>query len=150
MLIGIPGSGKSTWIKNQNFNMNDTVIVSTDNIIEERAAAKGMTYSDVFQNEIKSATMEMNQNLKNAISAGKNIVWDQTNLTKKSRKPKLAQFPEEYEKIAVVLQTPNKQELKNRLENRPGKIIPANVLLGMISQLEMPTDNEGFHSIVFV
>ena len=147
MLIGIPGSGKTTWIKNQNFNTDDTVIVSTDNIIEERAASKGMTYSDVFQDEIKSATAEMNNNLKNAIAQKKNIVWDQTNLTVKTRRSKLAQIPDEYQKIAVLLSTPTKEELKIRLDNRPGKIIPNNILMGMISQLDPPSKLEGWDEI---
>ena len=147
MLIGISGSGKSTWIQHQNFNMDDTVIVSTDNIIEERAAAKGMTYSDVFQDEIKSATAEMNNRIKLAIEQKKNVVWDQTNLTVKSRRPKVIQFSEEYEKIAVCFATPDEVELKRRLNNRPGKVIPANIVLAMKSQLQMPTVEEGFHLI---
>lgn len=147
MLIGIPGSGKSTWIQNQNFNLNDTVIVSTDNIIEERAAVKGMTYSDVFQDEIKSATAEMNQILQNAVANNKDIVWDQTNLTAKTRRPKLMKFPTEYEKVAVFFATPDDVELQRRLGNRVGKVIPANVVLAMKSQLQLPHVDEGFDRI---
>lgn len=150
MLIGVPGSGKSTWIQNQNFNFNNTVIVSTDNIIEDRAVAKGLTYSDIFQDEIKSATAEMNDSLKAAIAQQKDIVWDQTNLTKKTRRPKLMQFPIEYEKIAVFFVTPDDVELQRRLGNRPGKTIPANVLLGMKSQLQLPQLDEGFDYIEYV
>jgi predicted kinase len=149
MLIGVPGSGKSTWIKNQNFDSN-VVIISTDDIIERHAQAQGLTYSEVFQNEIKAATAEMNRNLADAIAKNKDIVWDQTNLTAKSRKPKLSQIPNTYEKHAVFFKTPDEQELKRRLASRPGKTIPANVVLGMKSQLQMPTVEEGFDFIHIV
>jgi predicted kinase len=148
MMIGIPGSGKSTWLAKQAFDWARTRIISTDNIIDQRAAAQGKTYSDVFQKEIKSATSEMNQQLKAAIAAGDDIVWDQTNLTKKSRAGKLSQIPEEYHKVAVVFRTPDDVELTKRLANRPGKHIPPNVLLAMKSQLEMPTSGEGFDEII--
>lgn len=150
MLIGVPGSGKSTWIANLNEDMSNTVVISSDNIIERRAAEQGLTYSDVFQNEIKSATAEMNQNLKAAIAQGKNVIWDQTNLTAKNRKSKLAMFPEEYVKIAVFFPTPDNDEWQRRLANRPGKVIPNNILLGMNSQLEQPSLKEGFDQVYSV
>ena len=146
MLIGVPGSGKSTWIKNANLDSN-TVIISTDDIIEKRARAQGLTYSDVFQAEIKSATAEMNRILGDALANNKDIVWDQTNLTVKSRRSKLAQIPEQYLKIAVYFSTPDNAELQRRLDNRPGKVIPSNVVLGMKSQLQLPMLDEGWHEI---
>jgi predicted kinase len=149
MLVGVPGSGKSTWIKNQNFDSN-TVVISTDDIIEQRARAQGLTYSDVFQTEIKSATAEMNRILMDAVANNKDIVWDQTNLTVKSRRPKLAQIPKEYLKIAVYFATPADVELQRRLNNRPGKVIPANIVLGMKSQLQMPALDEGFDRVQYV
>lgn len=148
MLIGVPASGKSTWIANQNFDISNTVVISSDNIIERKAAERGLTYSDVFQDEVKAATAEMNDNLKTAISQRKNIIWDQTNLTAKTRKSKLAVFPEDYEKIAVFFNTPNESEWHRRLSSRPGKTIPMNVLIGMKSQLEKPSLDEGFIKIL--
>lgn len=147
MLVGIPGSGKSTWIANQAFDWNTTRIISTDNIIERRAQEQGKTYSEVFQQEIKSATAQMNAELKQAIKDGANIIWDQTNLTRKARASKLAAVPEEYLKVAVFFPTPDDAELKRRLASRPGKTIPANVVLGMKSQIERPSRDEGFDEV---
>lgn len=148
MLIGIPGSGKSTWLAKQAFDWTKTRIISTDNIIERRAQEQGKTYSEVFQKEIKGATHQMNRDLKQAIAAGDDIVWDQTNLTKKSRANKLSEIPDSYRKVAVFFSTPDDAELKRRLASRPGKTIPANVVLGMRSQLERPSKAEGFDEIV--
>ena len=150
MMIGVPSSGKSTWIANQNFDWNNTMVVSSDAIIDQRAAAQGKTYSDVFRDEIKSATAEMNQNLRNAIANKMDIIWDQTNLTAKSRAGKLAQIPKNYRKIAVFFPTPNEKELQRRLASRPGKTIPHNIVMGMMSQLEKPSETEGFDEIITV
>lgn len=151
MLTGVPGSGKSFFIKNliNSFFPNCTfTVISTDNIIEERATSQGKTYSEVFQDEIKSATVEMHTRLAAAIKANDNIIWDQTNLTKKVRKSKISNIPDEYQKVSVFFPTPDIEELNARLANRPGKIIPPNIVLGMISQLEQPSIDEGFDSII--
>lgn len=150
MLIGVPASGKSTWIKGQNFNFDDLVVISTDKFIDAEAALTGKTYSEVFQSAIKKATHLMAEDLKMAIQDGSDIVWDQTNLTAKSRAGKLAQIPDTYHKIAVFFSTPDDAELRRRLDSRPGKTIPANIVMGMKSQLERPTQAEGFDQIIFV
>lgn len=151
MLIGVPGSGKSTWIKSHDWD--NTVIISTDDIIDRRAAQQGKTYSDVFQSEIKSASAEMEQNLKQAIKADKNIIWDQTNLTPNARRAKLAKVPSKYKKVAVFFKTPSDAILYNRLTKRAtdsGKHIPRNIVMGMMSQLTPPSTDEGFDEIVTV
>lgn len=148
MLCGVPGSGKSTWVSNQKFDLNSTIIISTDDIIERRAKAAGKTYSDVFKKEVKSATTEMNLNLNNALKLNKNIVWDQTNITVKSRASKLAKIPDTYKKIGVFFSVPPIEELNQRLNNRPGKIIPYNIVMGMVKQLEQFTEDEGFDEII--
>lgn len=150
MLVGVPGSGKSTWLAKQSFDWTNTIIASTDNIISHRAEDQGKTYSEVFQQEIKSATAEMNNLIRDALAEGLNVIHDQTNLTAKTRASKLAQVPDVYEKVAVFFPTPSDDELKRRLASRPGKMIPANVVLAMKSQLQMPTEAEGFDQVQIV
>jgi predicted kinase len=149
-MVGVPGSGKSTWIANQNFDWTKTMVVSTDAIIDQRAAAQGKTYSDVFQSEIKSATAEMNKNLRDAIANEMDIIWDQTNASIKSRAGKMAQIPNDYRKVAVFFPTPNEKELRRRLHSRPGKNIPMHVVHSMISQIQPPTTAEGFDEVITV
>ena len=148
MMIGVPGSGKSTWIANQNFDWNRTAIISTDNIIDQRAVAQGKSYSDVFQKEIKSATAEMNQNLRDAIDNQMDIIWDQTNVTARARQSKLRSIPSNYQKIAVFFATPEWNELQKRLSSREGKNIPSNIVMSMMSQLEPPNEHEGWDKII--
>ncbi len=140
MMIGVPGSGKSTWINNQHWAGN-CALVSTDKLIELEAGRQGKTYNDVFNDYIKEATRIMNEDVKAAVEAGQDIIWDQTNTSKKSRKSKLAQVSG-YRKVAVVFDVPQEDELKRRLDGRPGKNIPWSVMESMIKNLEVPTEGE--------
>ena len=148
MLVGVPGSGKSTWINSQEWS-RDCVLVSTDKLIELEAARQGKTYNDVFKDYIGEATRIMNEDIREAVEAGKDIIWDQTNTSRKSRKTKLAQV-EGYYKIAVLFPIPEKDEWNRRINNRPGKIIPEAVLKAMAEGLQKPTEEEGFKEIWYV
>ena len=148
MLIGVPAAGKSTWIKNQDWTTN-TVVVSSDRFIDDYAEQQGKTYNEVFEEYAPIAMRLMNNQVSIAQANGCNIVWDQTNTTVKSRKSKLAMLPN-YEKIAVFFQTPEPEVLAWRLDNRPGKSIPWNVMRSMIENLQAPTEDEGFKEILYV
>jgi predicted kinase len=144
-LVGVPGSGKSTWIKNQDWT-EDCVIVSTDEFVEDYAKEVGSTYSDVFDEYMPTAVKLMADKVVRAREAGKDIVWDQTSTSEKSRVRKFNMLPN-YEHIAVVFKTPNEDELARRLNSRPGKSIPDHVMRSMINHFEMPTEEEGFKEI---
>jgi len=140
MLIGVPGSGKSTWINSQDWS-KDCVLVSTDKLIELEAGRQGKTYNEVFKDYIDTATKLMNDDVRDAVSAGKDIIWDQTNTSRKSRKAKLAMAPGYY-KIAVVFATPEAKEWQRRINSRPGKMISEGVLTAMASGLQRPEVGE--------
>lgn len=144
-LIGIPGSGKSTWISNQDW-AGDCVVVSTDNHVEDYAKSVGKTYSEVFADYMPTAVDLMAQDVVRAREQGKDIIWDQTSVNVKSRKRKFNMLPN-YEHIAVVFKTPEQKELYRRLFSRPGKNIPDHVIASMIASFQMPTEEEGFKEI---
>jgi predicted kinase len=146
-LVGVPGSGKSTWIKNQIWALG-LPVVSTDSFVEAYAYKEGKTYSEVFKDYMPIAVKLMaNQAL--ICQANKlDLIWDQTSTTIASRKRKFSTLPN-YEHIAVVFKTPEKAELDRRLASRPGKIIPAYVMEQMIDGFEMPTLAEGFTEIIY-
>jgi predicted kinase len=147
-LIGVPGSGKSTWIKNQPW-AKDAVVVSTDNHVEDYAEKMGKTYSEVFDKYMPIAVQLMTDDVINASKNNLDIIWDQTSTTVASRKRKFKMLPN-YKHIAVVFTTPNAEELKKRLGSRPGKTIPDHVIRSMINNFEMPTKAEGFSDIIIV
>lgn len=148
MLIGVPGSGKSTWIANQEWS-DTTTVVSSDRFIDYEATRTGKTYNEIFKDYVGVATRLMDNHVLVAQANGMDIIWDQTNTSAKTRKSKLAKLPE-YEKIAVFFKTPEKDVLEQRLANRPGKMIPVDVMASMIANLESPTKEEGFNDIWIV
>jgi len=146
-LIGVPASGKSTWIKNQDWALGLTV-VSTDMWVEIYTKEQGKTYSEVFTDYMPTAVELMAKQVVFAREHGHTIIWDQTSTTVKSRERKFRMLPD-YEHIAVVFRTPDRSELDVRLSGRPGKHIPKNVIDSMIECWEEPTLEEGFKEIWF-
>ena len=144
VLVGVPGSGKSTWVSNQKWAEN-CVYISSDKHIENYAAEQGKTYNEVFKNYATTAVSLMLDDVVAARNEGKDIIWDQTSVNIKSRKKKFTMLPDYYH-IAVVFPTPEPEEHARRL-NRPGKHIPKDVLQSMIDTFVMPTEEEGFKEI---
>lgn len=144
-LIGVPGSGKSTWIRSQVWALGLTV-VSTDQYVEDYAVTQFKTYSEVFDEYMPAAVDLMTQAVVAARTLGHDIVWDQTSTSQKSRRRKFRMLPD-YEHIAVVFPTPEPVELAHRLASRPGKNIPDHVMRSMINSFEMPSTAEGFAEI---
>ena len=145
VLVGVPGSGKSTWFRNQEWT-DKCYYISTDKHVEAYAEAHGKTYSEVFADYMPTAVENMVEEVIRAREAGIDIFWDQTSTTIASRAKKFRMLPNYY-KIAVVFETPEPEVLSERLANRPGKEIPWNVVLDMINGFEMPSKEEGFDEI---
>jgi len=148
-LVGVPGSGKSTWYKSQTWLGKDKEnhkYVSTDEHVEGYARDQGKTYSEVFEEYMPTAVKQMMVNVNFAAAQDLDIVWDQTSTTLSSRERKFNALPN-YEHIAIVFKTPDLDELKKRLASRPGKEIPWAVVQGMIDNFVMPTEEEGFTEI---
>lgn len=144
-LIGVPGAGKSTWIKNQTWALG-LFVVSTDNLVEAYARQQGQTYNEVFDEYMPTAVKLMAEQVVYCRENNLDVIWDQTSTTEKSRRRKFSMLPD-YEHIAVVFPTPDPAELDRRLNSRPGKNIPWNVVQGMIKHFEEPTEDEGFSEI---
>ena len=149
ILIGVPGSGKSTWIHQQNFDWTNTVVASTDDYVDRVAALSHMTYSEVFKETMPDAVKYMAHVVVEAVKENKDIIWDQTSVTVPSRAKKFRMLPANYEVIAVVFKTPDEAELARRLASRPGKVIPKYVMESMRANWQEPTKAEGFYQIIY-
>jgi len=144
-LIGVPGSGKSTWFLNQDWAVT-CVYINTDKWVEVYAKEVGRTYSEVFVDFMPTAVDLMAKEVIAARELKRDIIWDQTSTTVKSRARKFNMLPD-HEHIAVVFKTPEHTELIRRLSSRPGKDIPDHVVASMIASWEDPTEEEGFTEI---
>jgi tRNA uridine 5-carbamoylmethylation protein Kti12 len=95
---------------------------------------------------IDDATRELELELNMAKDKGKNIIYDQTNLSRKTRKKKLSKLPSLYARGVVYFEISLEEALR-RNENREGKYIPKSVLKRMYHQFEVPTLDEGWDYI---
>jgi predicted kinase len=150
VLVGVPGSGKSTWHSDQTW-LQGAAYISTDRYVEEYAKNMGKTYSEVFKEVMPECVGYMTGDVVHAREASRDIVWDQTSTTVTSRRKKFNMLPEYYA-IAVVFRTPPRDELDQRLQSRydSGKIIPQAVVDSMIENWQEPTLEEGFQEIWYV
>ncbi len=148
MLCGIPTSGKSTYVDKllRLDYWQHSVVLSTDYYIEFYAKQQGKTYNEVFDEYIKEATKQMDALLNHAIEHGKDIIWDQTNLTTGTRKKKLRRLPAEYHRGVVYFEL-SLEEALERNNHRKGKFIPKDILKRMYHQFEIPTMSEGFEYV---
>ena len=144
-LVGVPGPGKSTWIKDQIWALGLN-IVSTDVWVEDYAKRMGKTYSEVFTEYMPIAVKLMADHAVKCRENNHDIIWDQTSTTVLSRAKKIRMLPDYY-KIAVVFKTPPMEELKTRLASRAGKVVPMEIVESMIANWEEPTKEEGFDEI---
>ena len=152
MMVGVPGVGKSTFLKKFLALIHEQYfIASTDDILEVEAKRLGLTYSEAFHKvNQKKIKREMEDGIAKAISAGKSIFHDQTNMGRKSRVSKLKNVPDFYKKVCLNFSVDDKV-LAERLEARAistGKIISPFVLKNMFSSYVAPSREEGFDQIL--
>ena len=157
MMIGVPLSGKTFLtrdiINKEFYNPAELpvpfTVISSDNIIEAVAKQCGLTYNEIFESMIKVTPALMAQQAEAAVRRGVSVIWDQTNLTVKSRAKKLKHFPPFlYRRIAMVSETPTPACLNaRRIERGSDKCIPEDVVFKMITEYEPPKLEEGFEKI---
>lgn len=150
MLVGLPGSGKSTYSL---ATFPNHVYLSSDSIIENMATTVNKTYNEVFDATIGPAQTIVDAQLELASFAKEDIVHDQTNLTIRSRMRKLNMLKnkDKYWKVAIIFDTPEDLlflRLSKRAES--GKIISKSLMKRMSASYEAPTVEEGFDEIKII
>ena len=156
-LIGLPGTGKTTWRKRFTADNPGYVIISTDDLLERWATAAGITYDEAWKSLYTKAAETTLADLKEALRNKKNIIIDRTNLVNFNQNPDPSyskqvnlerQFlldltPTEYTRIAIVFEQPKDILEERRLQlNSSGKKIPAEVIDRMYSYYQPPAETE--------
>jgi predicted kinase len=146
LLIGLPGSGKSTYRAALLKREPDTVVISTDDMIEERARECGLTYSEMFpkMNMAALEQMAMAAHLR-AMRAGRSILIDRSNMRRASR-AKWLKHANDYgaRTVGVEFHVPKELHM-HRLRARAeatGKDIPWHVIETMKASYEAPAVGE--------
>lgn len=144
MMIGIPGSGKSTWVKN---NKIDTDLwVSRDKIRFDKLK-EGEDYfaheDEVFEQFIEEIIW--------GLEMDKVVIADATHLNKTSRTKvlsKVARFADEIE--AVVIDVPLEVAFSQN-DKREGRAwVKHGIIRRMFFSMEMPEEAEGFNKITII
>ena len=144
MLIGIPGSGKTTHSNELSLNYNAKVI-STDKVRQ--------TYVDIDEKEVFPTVYRL---CAEELKANRNVILDATHITPKVRKRSfdaLDAYDVSYEKIAVFLDTPV-EECVRRVEIRnqnPNELfLPLDVITSYGKNKIIPSKEEGVNEIIII
>lgn len=134
-MIGLPGSGKSTFASNH----PECIVVSTD-------AIRGELFGDESEQKDGKLVFDVAYaRLAQAVEAGQDAIFDATNLQRKYRKKIFQMFPKAYH-VAVFVNTPV-DVCKERNAKRD-RVVPEMVIDRMASSLNPPTIAEGFKKII--
>ena len=139
MLIGIPGSGKSTYAKKK--IDEGCIVVSSD------AIRKELYGSEDDQNHNGEVFNEMFYRTKIGLLAGAHVVYDATNLSRKRRINLLKQLPH-CEKRATVFAV--SFEICCERNNSRERVVPQHAMKRMYHSFQPPHYAEGFDDIQIV
>jgi adenylate kinase family enzyme len=150
VLVGVPGSGKSTLCADlaRDPRFADLVSLSTDDWLEAQAAEIGASYADVWRAQSKQAQRVLRAMLTDAIVERRSIVWDQTNPTLKKRRAILNRIPKEsgYIRIAIYFELDDVQ-LRRNLATRPDRPLHLGIIRHMLRLYVRPSIEEGFDAV---
>lgn len=137
MMIGIPGSGKSTYAK-KIAEFENAAIVSSDELRKE-------LFGSVWELS-KNAHLfgEIYRRIFKYLSEGKSVILDATNIRRNQRKHVLKKYKNYYKECYYI-----KTSLKKALErnNVRDRNVPEDVICSYFSKVQEPEYSEGWDKI---
>lgn len=151
MLVGAPGSGKSTWVDDFVFDSpKKWIVIGTDIFVNKHAEENGLTYNEAFAVlSFKKIHSKFNMLLRQSVNKKLNIIIDRTNMSIGARRKILSKIHSEYETAVIVFEI-DRDELRRRGDIRKeetGKVVPEETIDIMISRYKRPTKKEGFNNV---
>lgn len=158
VLVGISGSGKSTFTKDHCIEN----ICATDKFVENLGKERGLNYSDTFEmlqmnKQFGEITKLFYNEIEDNIKECREFIIDRTNLTIEARASLLRQlrvWGKLYDVklfIEAVVFNPDLSIIMHRLGEREkieDKKIPDDIIAKQVEVFELPTDNEDFDMVM--
>lgn len=147
ILVGAPGSGKSTWADNFMIGKSDVDLWSTDR-------ARGLFGKDENDQSVSSKAFNyVESRVNESLKIGRNVIVDATSMYPKARK-RWIEVAKKFgaKPIAIVLDA-SKELLMERNKTRGeagGRVVPENVIDMMLGKYVTPTHEEGFDEITVI
>lgn len=165
--VGVPGSGKSTLAA----TIPGAIVLSSDNIREELFGDANLQYTEEYaakkikQKKIDTSDLSyekllalkihlcnasvfgtLNYRVKKALKEGKDVVYDATNISAKTRKGILKSFAGLYDSAeAYFFDIPIETAIERN--NKRDRVVPVEVIERMFKDLVAPTKSEGFSEV---
>lgn len=144
LVIGLPGSGKSTYLKE---HFKDSQIVSRDDIRFEMMKES----SKYFDNERKVFNEFVYRIQYYLDNTNKNVIADATHINEKSRNKLLNKLKLKDVKIHILfINTPIEKCIKRNSLREEYKRVPEKVIYDFYNRLEYPTHNEKYSYVSII
>lgn len=105
MLIGVPGAGKTTFLK-KNAPHGSIAIVSTQSIIKDVMKKESCDYAAAYDKAKETIAETISRRISLLTERNKSIIIDQSNHTYGNRLKKFRLIPDHYERIGIVFNAP--------------------------------------------
>ncbi len=144
LCCGIPGSGKSTWVR-EHMNIDADAYISRD-LIRFSLLDEGQAYFEVEDKVRQSFFAEIENHTSDECN-DYDIFVDATHLTPKSRAQVRKHIKGRPYQIAVSFETPLEIALKRNKQRTGRALVPDSVIYNMYSRYEKPALKEGFDEV---
>lgn len=145
MMVGAPGTGKSTFVLN---NMKEDFIYISRDKIRYSLLEEGDNYFAKERQVFNQFILSINEAI--MWDEYPNIIIDATHLTKASRAKVLKRLASVDEIRAIVMTTPLETALERNAKREGRERVPDDVIKSMYESFELPTKEEGFDSIAYI
>lgn len=146
IMVGAPGSGKSTWVEDHLALFPETKVISRDTIILE--LAKTSDYNKAWKIVDQKEVDKILKQRFNEVNGKDSFIIDMTNMSIKSRSKWINQIDKDLYTVSCTAFEASKETLMERNAQRNGKNLNEEVIDRMLTAYERPTLKEGFESIV--
>ncbi len=150
VLVGLPGSGKSTWAKKG--PKAPLPIASTDKFIEQYAKENTLPYDKAFKKHYKKATQMMKEQVAGLREKAAPFIWDQVNLTPKERAAIYKLLHDTHRIVFVCFDTPLEECLTRhaKRDRDGGEAVDEKRIKKLASTMSLPDKSEPHDKIVII